>query len=329
MKTTYPIQLISLALIWTSTLLACGQGTEQENVNEDMGIEERIYDSISNEILNPYIEYLDSIDQKVGVNDSVYLITPCNLILKSQLSTAFLSTHPEILNFFSRNQGFTDNYAKRYPDDMAMQRLIIAENRFKEKLKMPAPSVINFGIAKRTFPNENAYMLAKTAMLKAADDWNGLTRVQYRYLGAFDNSIQFDNLKAQYPNEIQMVVAYQNFTTAIFKTEEDYQNTFAIAFNKEFPRHLKVLRICRKFFTPGRLSQDGILRHEIGHIMGFRHEHINSPENANCPKEDFGFAKAVTAYDPNSVMHYPCGSFNNYVYQFSANDSIGIKFIYP
>lgn len=57
----------------------------------------------------------------------------------------------------------------------------------------------------------------------------------------------------------------------------------------------------------------GVLRHEIGHILGYTHEHVAADGNkrALCGWTGEGLpagmrAVAVTEYDPQSVMHYPC-----------------------
>jgi hypothetical protein len=52
----------------------------------------------------------------------------------------------------------------------------------------------------------------------------------------------------------------------------------------------------------GVWSLRGILRHELGHTLGFRHEHTR-PESRAC-FEDNNWG-ALTRYDPASVMHYP------------------------
>jgi serralysin len=46
----------------------------------------------------------------------------------------------------------------------------------------------------------------------------------------------------------------------------------------------------------------GVFRHELGHTIGFRHEHTR-PEAGTC-FEDTSW-RALTAYDSASVMHYP------------------------
>jgi len=54
-------------------------------------------------------------------------------------------------------------------------------------------------------------------------------------------------------------------------------------------------------------SKTGTLRHEIGHILGFRHEHIRR-RDAPFGNEDFGRnpdIEELTQYDSKSVMHYP------------------------
>lgn len=76
-------------------------------------------------------------------------------------------------------------------------------------------------------------------------------------------------------------------------------------------------------------SLRGILRHELGHVLGFRHEHTRSESGAWFCFEDDDF-RPITEYDAASVMHYPqCNGEGNWSLELTENDAIGAGFFYP
>lgn len=124
------------------------------------------------------------------------------------------------------------------------------------------------------------------AMASATDSWSSRIAVTFIYNSAQDSSCNTSN------------------NNVLFNVEPYEGNDFhAIAFLPNSSRPLRRLRVADSAFTTtqGGRDLDGILRHELGHILGFVHEHLR----VGCDTEDGGDTRVVTAYDVNSVMHYP------------------------
>jgi hypothetical protein len=79
------------------------------------------------------------------------------------------------------------------------------------------------------------------------------------------------------------------------------------------------------FRSSGSFSLVGILRHELGHTLGFRHEHTR-PEAGRC-FEDNNW-RALTPYDRQSVMHYPQCNGANTGLVLTASDKAGVAALY-
>ena len=78
----------------------------------------------------------------------------------------------------------------------------------------------------------------------------------------------------------------------------------------------------------GNVTTLGVLRHELGHALGLRHEHIRAfPPDCT----EGGAFRSVTAYDSDSMMHYPwCGgATNNGDLIVTPLDAEGLGLLYP
>ncbi|HEY0480422.1 MAG TPA: FG-GAP-like repeat-containing protein [Kofleriaceae bacterium] len=102
---------------------------------------------------------------------------------------------------------------------------------------------------------------------------------------------------------------------------------FASSFFPDDSRANRQLLITSDAITTSAGGRDfqGILRHETGHILGFRHEHIH----ITCTGESTAQSRQVTSYDVNSVMHYPqCRPSGTGGYRQTALDFSGAASLY-
>lgn len=101
----------------------------------------------------------------------------------------------------------------------------------------------------------------------------------------------------------------------------------AVSFFPHDPPSKRALYIDPVYFSSASTSEFkiGVLRHEIGHILGYRHEHIRGI--AGCALEDNQWLP-MTPYDPKSVMHYFCGGGGNIKLELSESDKLGHEKLY-
>lgn len=98
----------------------------------------------------------------------------------------------------------------------------------------------------------------------------------------------------------------------------------ARAFFPNSPKSQRNVLVAGQFYSSG--SQQGpIMGHELGHVLGFRHEHTR-PEAGTC-FEDRNWLP-LTPYDSASVMHYPQCNGSSMSLSFSDYDRAGVQRAY-
>jgi hypothetical protein len=160
---------------------------------------------------------------------------------------------------------------------------------------------LSYTIKKATFA-ANEYTIVRDRMRQACTDWEDTCGVEFVHLKELDDTA--------------------GHGTALFTVEK--QDTggqlIAAAFFPNWSKERRRVIIDPSFFTTG-FDKTGVLRHELGHVLGFRHEHIRPEAPAACPGEDDTDATfPFGAYDPKSVMHYFCGGVGDRELTITDND---------
>lgn len=147
-------------------------------------------------------------------------------------------------------------------------------------------------------------------MARATASWEDVVGVDYEYVPSQDGNCTASN------------------NNVLFDVRPATASYFARAFFPSEGRSTRNVLITNSAFTTtsGGRDFEGILRHELGHSLGFRHEHIWVP---GCSSETPEDARAVTSFDVNSVMHYPqCRPSGGGGYRQTALDYEGAMSLY-
>lgn len=148
-----------------------------------------------------------------------------------------------------------------------------------------------------------------TAMGQATANWSAVANVKFVYVAAQDATCTATNA---------------NVVFNVAPTSG--QSYLARAFFPNQTRSSRNVMIdSSSFGNLGDWTLSGILTHELGHALGFRHEHTR-PEAGQC-FEDNNW-RALTTYDSTSVMHYPqCGGTGQPL-TISSKDAAGAAALY-
>ncbi len=164
--------------------------------------------------------------------------------------------------------------------------------------------VLTYAVARSSFSSPAAYQAVVNNMMAATKAWMDACKtcgVRFEHRADQDGA---PNLQ-----QVRFIVRYK----------PDETRFIAAAFFPNDPVARRYLFIAPSYFE-NQFDGVGVLRHELGHVLGYRHEHIGGVPG--CGIEDSSW-KAVTVYDPKSVMHYYCGNGGTFDMQLTEKDKEG------
>mgnify|MGYP002737414933 CR=1 FL=1 len=99
----------------------------------------------------------------------------------------------------------------------------------------------------------------------------------------------------------------------------------ARAFFPSTPDRQQNVLIDDSIWSSGSWTPTNIIGHELGHVLGFRHEHTR-PESGTC-FEDNNW-RPLTPYDSSSIMHYPQCNGSSADLSMTSTDRAGVVALY-
>lgn len=210
-------------------------------------------------------------------------------------------------------------------DAATVERLVVATLPDGRKMRWAPGTVLTWGFDTKSFEGHEDWLeLAEKICAKAAEDWNAAAVSE-----GVEKEIRFAPVA---PGEEPVFkYAYHPFPND--------PGLLALAFFPNAARNERVVYIGPGTFSP-HLPYDrvGIIRHELGHVLGFRHEHIRPEaqvgmtiaEKSRMEKWVTGGigAEELTTFDGQSVMHYPLNGHGTLEFKLSDADITGFGKLY-
>lgn len=346
------IKLIIKAL-WSSlfliTLFGCSSDHSEKKQSDQSGALKEIRNKVLSDTLfqlkedelmaqlnDPFVSQVDSLnDYLVFMNTDLVNYTDSYFKDKqewgafayptlNELMTVYDTVKVENRNYFMVEGDILLTYSEIFPYHLGVQSYMTDTSRFQSQklvgeirngnyVRQEYPRNMKYAIIKETFTDEE-YDTVSKVMKKAVNDWKSVCNIDMEHLAALDETLS----SSSNPEALSFVI----------KKVDVLGDFIANAFFPYSPKYRRKLLIDQTFFDTD-FSQAGVLRHEIGHILGFLHEHIHSRASPICPVEPRGGAIDLTKYDPKSVMHYFCDTVGTKTLLITKMDSIGASLYYP
>jgi hypothetical protein len=175
-----------------------------------------------------------------------------------------------------------------------------------------APGVqLSYCVLRSTFADRSQYRTVRENMVEATRNWEQTCGVKFQYKQNLDDSRTVTPPGVLFT--VRGIDAAGRFVAAAFFPTD--------------PANRRRMLIDPSYFNTS-FNKVGVLRHELGHVLGFRHEHIRSGAPAACPGESLEGTINLTDYDPQSVMHYFCGGVGREDLAITEVDKEGSRKIY-
>jgi hypothetical protein len=168
---------------------------------------------------------------------------------------------------------------------------------------LPRPRrAVTYTVDRASFDDPSVYAAAVMALAQGGAAWVAACPVKC--------ALSFSHSTAEDASPIE------GRTTFIVRYVRDASPFIAVGFFPNDPVGARYLYVFPRFKTTS-YDRSGVMRHEIGHVLGYRHEQVRGIKG--CAQEDDDW-RPVGKYDPGSAMHYYCGGGGTMLLALSSED---------
>jgi hypothetical protein len=172
---------------------------------------------------------------------------------------------------------------------------------------------LTYAVWRPSFDTDAEYQAVVAGMASATSEWQALCGITFEHVLAKDTDQNLSFGDVSFP-----VLRQQGGGTVI-----------AMAFFPDSPLNERIVWVFDGFFAANpTFDPIGVMRHELGHSMGFRHEHIRPEAPDFFDPESTEHVVELTDYDPKSVMHYLGPGVGDPKLQFTDQDRAGAQLLY-
>lgn len=186
--------------------------------------------------------------------------------------------------------------------------LLVLTQKGKKVIWPKGERNLTYAVDRDSFPNRAQYQVVVDNMRAAAQDWMFCQECAISFVHKPDLDHE--------PNTGKV--------TFIVRYSANVGGSFAVGFFPLAPPTLRYVYVTPAYFTTD-YDRVGILRHELGHVLGYQHEQaVGVP---GCAREGNNWQEA-SPYNPRSVMHYLCGGGGTKRLILQDSDKIGHRATY-
>jgi hypothetical protein len=188
---------------------------------------------------------------------------------------------------------------------------LVAATRNGKVVRWAPGTIISYRVVRATFPSQQHYQLVVDNLKLATEEWERACGVN------FEHNASLDGVAGTAPSGAIFAAYYYDVGGSVI----------ASSFLPTDPPERRHLLVDPSYFTT-TFDKVGVFRHELGHIIGFRHEHIRNEAPPVCPNEPLWDTQVLSQYDPKSVMHYFCGGVGSHDLKITDLDRKGARMVY-